>query len=78
METEEEKRSLNREFGAQICEMEAAGIVITANRCNIPTVLIKAVSDGLCGGSKSFKEELTKASELCVKLTAELIEELNF
>ena len=40
-----EKRELNRRFGAKICEMEAAGIILTANRAGVPVLLIKAVSD---------------------------------
>lgn len=32
-------------FEADICEMESAGIIITAKKHNIPTIFIKAISD---------------------------------
>lgn len=48
------KRELNTKYNADICEMEAAGIVLTCNKNNIPCMLIKIVSDGVTGGKEEF------------------------
>lgn len=39
------KRKLIDEFNADICEMESAGIMITAKTNNVPCLLIKCISD---------------------------------
>ncbi|MBP5373165.1 MAG: 5'-methylthioadenosine/S-adenosylhomocysteine nucleosidase [Clostridia bacterium] len=39
------KKGLIDEFGASICEMEAAGILMTAKRSGIPCGIVKIVSD---------------------------------
>ena len=41
----EAKRSLHERWGADICEMEAAAVVLTCNRSRVPCLLIKTVSD---------------------------------
>ncbi|MDD6089024.1 MAG: 5'-methylthioadenosine/S-adenosylhomocysteine nucleosidase [Desulfovibrionaceae bacterium] len=64
----EKRRALRQEFGADICEMEAAGIVITCKRNNIPCLLIKSVSDSLTGGDKEFHKELERASEKAMSI----------
>ena len=69
----EPKRRLNREFGADICEMEAAGVLITCNRNRIPCTIIKAVSDGVDGDIEAFDNNVDKATKACVKLIAEFI-----
>lgn len=48
------KRELREKFGADICEMEAAGIVITCNRNGVPCSFIKAISDGVDEGGDAF------------------------
>ncbi len=45
----EDKEYLINEFNADICEMESAGILITALKNNVKCVLIKSVSDD-CDG----------------------------
>lgn len=69
----EPKRKLREEFGADICEMEAAGIVITCNRNHIPCSLIKAVSDGVDEGSNAFDQNATSAARVCVEVIARYI-----
>ena len=69
----EPKRRLHRKFGADICEMEAAGIVLTCNRNNIPCTLIKAISDGVDEDVEAFDQYVHDASRACIELLAKLI-----
>lgn len=69
----EPKRKLREEFGADICEMEAAGIVRTCNRNDVPCALVKAISDGVDEDTEAFDQNVYEASKNCVKLIAELI-----
>ncbi|MEG1710699.1 MAG: 5'-methylthioadenosine/S-adenosylhomocysteine nucleosidase [Clostridia bacterium] len=56
------KAQLTKEFNADICEMEAAGIVLTADINNLPVLMIKAISDSE-GGAIEFSIMLEKAVE---------------
>ncbi|MBQ5781816.1 MAG: 5'-methylthioadenosine/S-adenosylhomocysteine nucleosidase, partial [Oscillospiraceae bacterium] len=56
------KINLNKQFGADICEMEAAGIVMTCNRNNVPCLLIKSVSDSIEGGADEFRNTINEAA----------------
>lgn len=69
----EPKRRLYREYRANICEMEAAGIVLTCNRNKIPCTMIKAVSDGVNDDIEVFNRYVYDASKACVVLVANLI-----
>lgn len=73
---EEKKRALHEEFNADICEMEAAGILLTANRAGVPCLLIKAVSDGITGGAEEFEREVMHSSEVCLEVTDRIIRSL--
>ena len=64
----EPKQRLRREFNADICEMEAAGVLFTCNRNNTPVTLIKAVSDGMDEDSDAFDCNVYRASLSCVKV----------
>ena len=72
---EKTKAALKNEFGAGVCEMEAAGVLITARNAGVPQVIIKIVSDGADGadGFRRFVEE--KNSEY-FSLVAEILDEL--
>ena len=73
---EEKKRALHDEFDADICEMEAAGILLTANRAGVPCLLIKAVSDGITGGAEEFAREIRHSSEVCLEVADRIIRSL--
>lgn len=73
----EPKARLRREFGADICEMEAAGIIITCNRNNIPVTFIKAVSDGANEDAEAFDNNVHQAAKLCVYLIATFLQHLT-
>lgn len=51
---------------AQVCDMEAAGVLITADMANIPAVLIKAVSDGADEGADQYDKIMDRAMFNCV------------
>lgn len=70
------KRELNRLFGAEICEMEAAGILLTARRNGVPALLIKGVSDSVTGGAEEFGEMVREASRATVEILLKILEKL--
>lgn len=76
VDREEDKRALRNNFGAHICEMEAAGVVITAERSGVPCLLLKAVSDSLVGGGKEFLKELDRVSQKCFDIVDDVIRAL--
>lgn len=63
----EKKAELHERFGASICEMESAGILLTANRCGVPALLIKAVSDSVSGGAEEFERMACESARVCVR-----------
>lgn len=72
----ERKRELHALYGAEICEMEAAGIVLTCNRSGVPCLLVKTVSDGIEGGAEEFNAELQRSAALCLAVADKIIREL--
>ena len=73
---EDMKRQINKQFDADICEMEAAGIVLTCNRNNIPCILIKIVSDSICGGYEEFVETKDMVAEMCLEIVDKVLNEV--
>ena len=72
----EAKSALHERWGADICEMEAAAVVLTCDRSGVPCLLIKTVSDGLMGGAEDFGAALRHTSELCLAVADRIIREL--
>lgn len=72
----QKKAELNLKYGALICEMEAAGILLTANRSGVPALLIKAVSDSAEGGAEEFNKMARASAEVCVKTMFKILKEL--
>ena len=72
----EDKERLHREYGADICEMESAAVLLTCRRNGIPCLLLKAVADGLAGGGKEYYEALEESASLCLAVTDRIIREL--
>ena len=69
----EDKRALHQQFGADICEMEAAAVVLTCNRNKVPCLLLKAVSDSIHGGAEEFSKAITEASQVCLKVLCKVV-----
>ena len=63
-------------FEGDICDMEAAGILLTCKANNVPCLMLKAVSDSLSGGADEFFVELYNASMECLKVTDSIINSL--
>lgn len=72
----EQKSKLHKQFGADICEMEAAGIVLTCNRNKVPCMLIKIVSDSIRGGYEEFKATKDTAASMCLEILDQIINEI--
>jgi adenosylhomocysteine nucleosidase len=72
----EDKERLHRLYGADICEMESAAVLLTCLRGEVPCLMIKAVSDGLTGGGEEYYEALQKSAALCLAVTDRIIREL--
>jgi adenosylhomocysteine nucleosidase len=71
-----EKSALHARWGADICEMEAAAVVLTCDRSGVPCLLIKTVSDGLTQGGEDFGTALGHTSALCLEVADQIIREL--
>ena len=72
----EEKTAIHDDFAADICDMEAAGIVLTCEANNVPCLMLKAISDSLTGGEKEFWTELQSAALACLQTADKVIENL--
>lgn len=72
----EQKAELHRKFGAQICEMEAAGIILTCNRNEVPCMMIKIISDGITGGVEEFLETKEEAATICLDIVTQIVNEM--
>lgn len=72
---EGEKKRLREDFNAEICEMESAGVLITARNSNVPCLIIKGVSDGK-GGAEEYLKMVSMASEKCAEIVTGLCGEL--
>ena len=72
---QEVKDDLNKNFGAQICEMECAAVAITSMTNNLPFLIMKAVSDGK-GGAQEFQEMLNSASSQCITTVLNMLKTL--
>lgn len=68
-----QKSHLKDTFGAEICEMESAGILLTANRNNVPALFIKAISDTLFGGAEEYHVQRDKTADICFAIVDRVI-----
>ncbi len=73
--TAEEKASIAKNFHADICEMESAGIVKTANRNEVPCILIKMVADSIHGGAEEYFAAFKESSQRCLDVLDAIIEQ---
>ncbi len=73
----EVKLELGKKFNADICDMEGAGIILIADRANVPCLMIKTVSDSLEGEGEEYKNIFKESSNLCMRITKEIISSIN-
>lgn len=71
------KIQLHEEYGASICEMESAGILLTANRAGVKTILIKAVSDSVSGGAEEFEKMAYDSAKVCIGVVLSVIKKIS-
>ena len=73
--SKKEKRiNYGKEFNCQICEMEAAGILITCRRNKIPCLMIKSISDSVVDGANEFLDQADRASDICFEIIEVVID----
>lgn len=58
-----QKSQLNAEYGANICDMESAGILFTCKFNNVPCLMVKCISDSLFGGKEEYKVTVLRATK---------------
>lgn len=73
---EANKSRLHELYGADICEMEAAGIALTCHRNQVPCLLIKCVSDAITGGGEEFTREVLNSSRTCIEIVDRIMRSL--
>lgn len=71
-----EKLWLHNEFGADICDMESAAILLTCDRNRVPCLIIKAVADSLSGGAAEYWREKNQTAKSCLDYAVEVIDGL--
>lgn len=72
IDTDDERKKLHKEFGADICDMEIAAIALTCHRNTIPCLSIKSVSDAI-GEEYDFSTTVVLASNACVEVINAII-----
>lgn len=71
--TSEEKSQIRKRFLCDIVEMEAAGILITANMHDVGVLFIKGISDTIYGGPEEFMSMFEKSSDVCFQIILSLL-----
>ncbi len=61
------KEKLVKDFNADVCDMEGAGVLLTAKNAGVPCLILKAVSDGE-GGADEYNKTVEKACLVCAKM----------
>ena len=72
----EEKLWLHREFGADVCDMESAAILLTCDRNDVPCLMVKTVADSVRGGAAEYWNEKGRAAMTCLDIVDKLIDEM--
>ena len=70
------KEELAKEFNADICEMELAGIVLTCLHNNVDVISIKAISDSKYGSAEEYNAFAKSSSEFAFKIVKKIIERI--
>ncbi len=67
------KEKLQKTFNAKVCDMECAGVLLTSINANVPTLIIKAVSDGK-GGAEEFNRRVHSSARVYIDTVKNLLE----
>ena len=63
VDKQQAKTALNHDFGAEICDMESAGILFACKFNNVPCLLVKCISDSLVGGYEEYCNNVQAACQ---------------
>lgn len=72
-----QKFALNQNFGAEICDMESAGVLFTCKFNGVPCLMVKCVSDSLIGGANEYEQNCIKAANNFFALAARIADGLD-
>lgn len=67
-----QKAVLNKSFGADICDMESAGVLFACRFNNVPCLMVKCISDSLFGGCGEYTQNCVKAAEGFMSLASKI------
>lgn len=67
------KAKLHERYGADICDMEAAGIALTCERNGVPCMILKIVSDGITGGAEEYLAAKNETADICFGIVDRII-----
>ena len=72
------KQSLYHEFNTSICDMESAGIILTSNIFNVPSLFIKSISDSSNGQSNiEYENNASNVALSSIDILFKIIDTLN-
>lgn len=69
-----DKKNIHKKFGADICDMESASVVLISDINKIPNLIIKTVSDSLNGGADEYEKKMLEASDMCINIVDKILE----
>lgn len=72
----EQKSMLATAFGADICDMESAGVLFACKFNNVPCLMVKCISDSLFGGTNEYKQNCLKAAAGFMTLASKICENI--
>ena len=67
------KQNLHVFYNASVCDMECAGVLLTALNAKVPVLIIKAVSDGK-GGVEEFNRRVHSSAKVYIDMVNRLVE----
>jgi len=67
------KINLQKETGADICDMESASIVWVCRNAKVPLLIIKAISDGVDEDEEAFQANIRQGSKKCAEVVRKAI-----
>lgn len=70
-----DKQKLYQKFNTEICEMEAAGILMTCDRNQVPCLMIKMVADGLFGKAEEYYRVFSESSDKALDIMVTILKE---
>ncbi len=67
------KNNINKEFSANAIDMESAAIAQTAQRNNVPVIVLRTISDGLDGTTDEYKQNKQNIAKKPAQITVKTL-----